>query len=549
MITPRLPAGGRTKPPRGMAVINRLNPVGNLVSACWLFNEGAGGRITDLVSGVSTPITMHATESSRAKWNGSPDGIPCLDLNTTSGNYANCTGLRRTVYSRGISFLGLFRYPTAGGTSSNRCLIMTRSDGLNGLMWTFGSATLTISTKGWGGWAQDTQLTPDREKVIALAGTQAPNGDVRIWMNGKRYSTNQTWSTPTISDWYIGVDSFDTSRQWCGPVYMAAVLHGSLSWGQMEAWARSPFAFVTPHPPKRSTKAPNTVFTATVGLTAGKAALAASATFTKPSYTSSAALLAGHAALAATSKFTKPSYTASATFAAGSIAFAASATFTKPTYSAVASLAAAPAVLAASSTFTKPSFTAAASFTCGPAALAAAATFSKPVYSAAVSLNAAGATLSAAATFAKPTYAAVATLTVGPATFAALVDFNKPAYTASAALAAGPASLASIASFAKPVYSASVALAAPPAVLAAAVTTSNVSFTAAVVLVSGGASLAASAIFSGSVRTAAVSLVAGPAELHALIPLFVPDYVVSGTWSLAGNPVSVWLLPSVPRST
>lgn len=235
MINPRLPAGGRTKPPKGMAVIDRTNPVGSKVTACWLFNEGGGGRITDLVSGVSSLITLNATEANRAKWRGSPDGIPCLDLNTSMGNYATCSGLVRTTYSRGISFLGLFRYPAAGGTTANRSLLMTRTDGLNGLMWSYYTSTLTISTKGWGGWAQDTSLTPPTEKIIAMAGTQAPNGDVRIWMNGKRYSTTgTTWSVPTITEWTVGVDSYDTSRQWCGPVYMTAVLHGVLSWGQME---------------------------------------------------------------------------------------------------------------------------------------------------------------------------------------------------------------------------------------------------------------------------------------------------------------------------
>ncbi len=252
MISPRLPAGGRTKPPRGMAVIDQTNPVGNKVTACWLLNEGGGGRVTDLVSGVQSPITMNGTEANRSRWKGSPDGIPCLDMGS-SGNYAVCTGLRRTTYARGISFLGLFRYPTSGSGGVNRCLVMTRTDGLNGLMWSYGTQTVTISTKGWGGWNVNTSLTPVRDRLIAVAGTQAPNGDVRIWMNGSRYSTTGTgWSVPTISQWYIGVDSYDTSRQWQGQVYMTAVLHGVLSWGEMEAWARAPFAFVTPRPAWRS---------------------------------------------------------------------------------------------------------------------------------------------------------------------------------------------------------------------------------------------------------------------------------------------------------
>ena len=36
------------------------------------------------------------------------------------------------------------------------------------------------------------------------------------------------------------------NRQWQGQVYMTAVLHGVLSWGEMEAWAGAPFAFVVP---------------------------------------------------------------------------------------------------------------------------------------------------------------------------------------------------------------------------------------------------------------------------------------------------------------
>lgn len=246
MIDPRLPVGGRTKPPKGMAVIDRTNPVGNKVTACWLLNEGGGGRVTDLVSGVQSPITMNGTEANRSRWKGSPDGIPCLDMGS-SGNYANCTGLRRVTYSQGISFLGLFRYPTGAGTDSNRCLVMTRTDGLNGLMWNFGSSQVTISTKGWVGWNISTGLVPVRDRLTAVAGSQGPNGDVRIWLNGQRYSLTATaWSTPTINQWYLGVDSFDVNRQWQGQVYMTAVLHGVLSWGEMEAWAGAPFAFVVP---------------------------------------------------------------------------------------------------------------------------------------------------------------------------------------------------------------------------------------------------------------------------------------------------------------
>lgn len=246
---------GRIKPPRGMAVVNRAHPIGSKVTACWAFNEGGGGALTEIVSGVQCPITLNATEANRPKWRGSSSGIGSLDFmeSPVTQSYARGQKLRRTVYTRGISFLGLFRYPTGGTAGANRSLVMTRTDGLNGLMWTFSSNTLTISTKGWGGWAVDTGLTPAREQLIAFAGTQGTDGSIRMWMNGRRYSTTgTTWSSPTIDDWYLGIDSYDGTRQWHGQVYLAAVLHGSLSWGEMEAWGRAPFEFLWPNLKRRS---------------------------------------------------------------------------------------------------------------------------------------------------------------------------------------------------------------------------------------------------------------------------------------------------------
>ncbi|RTL23827.1 MAG: hypothetical protein EKK55_12540 [Rhodocyclaceae bacterium] len=71
-------------------------------------------------------------------------------------------------------------------------------------------------------------------------------------MNGERYATTATYSVPTISEWYIGADSFDLTRQWHGQVYLAAVLHGSMTWGEMEAWGRAPFEFLWPLVKRRS---------------------------------------------------------------------------------------------------------------------------------------------------------------------------------------------------------------------------------------------------------------------------------------------------------
>jgi len=251
---------GRVKPPRGMAVVNRAHPIGSRVTACWAFNEGGGGSLSEIVSGVQCPITLNGTEANRPKWRGSSSGNSSLDFiaSPVTGNYARGRNLQRVTYTRGISFFGVFWYPTGGTAGSNRALISSRTDGFNGLMWSYFSSTVTITTKGWGGWSQNTSLTPAREQVIAFVGSQATNGDVRMWMNGKRYSTTGTsWSSPTVSEWYVGIDSSDTSRQWHGQVYLAGVLHGALTWGEMEAWGRAPFEFLWPNPKRNAVAVPS----------------------------------------------------------------------------------------------------------------------------------------------------------------------------------------------------------------------------------------------------------------------------------------------------
>lgn len=541
MINPRLPAGGRTKPPRGMAVIDRTNPVGNKVTACWLLNEGGGGRITDLVSGVSSPITMNATEANRAKWRGSPDGIPCLDLNTSIGNYAVCSGLPRVIYSRGISFLGLFRYPTAGGTSSNRCLVMTRTDGFNGLLWSLSTPTVTVTTKGWAGWNVNTGLTPPRDRLVAMAGTQTPNGDVRICMNGQRYSlTGTTYTVPTISQWYVGVDSYDVSRQWAGPVYMTAVLHGVLSWGEMEAWAREPFAFVTPRPSFRSLGILSSTFTATAGLTIRRGTLNSTATFTKPTYSGSGPIAIKAQTLAGVGTFTKPTYAGIGGLTVKQQTLVGAGTFTKPTYTGAGDLSLTPDVLNCTGTFTKPTYSGVGTFTAKAQELAGVGTVIQPSYTGSGGLSVTPALLNSSSQFTQPTYAATAGLSVKAETLASVASFSAPSYTGVGSFAIDGTDLDGTTNVTQPTYSGTGAFAIPTEVLTASGDTTQPSYTGAGSLGSAPVSLQAVAVFANPLFTGQASFNLGPLSLAG-----VSTFAEATGQLVVRITTEGWLIPSI----
>jgi hypothetical protein len=366
------------------------------------------------------------------------------------------------------------------------------------------------------------------------------NGTSKVFVNGvERASAAGTlYTTAVIAT--VGIGQFGNNASFFFPGSLAGIrIHAK---GFPPDWAARDYRYsqsLEADPRlacfnRPSIFLPLSSFTATVGLTAGAASLAATTKFTNPSYTAAAAFTSGPASLSAAVSFTNPSYTAAASLASGPATLVASASFTVGTYTAAVAILAPPAALSAATTFTKPSYTAAVSLTCGAAVLASSATFTRPVYAAAASMVAGAATLNGAAAFTKPSYIGTASLTTAPASFSGAAGFDKPVFSSTVAIVAAAARVAANATASQPSVSASVSFEAGGAEFSGAVNFDQPVYAAIGSLIAAGAQVAVSANFSATVYSASVSLTAGAALLAASADFDSPIFSAAANLTVAG---------------
>lgn len=527
-----LPRQGRSlKPPRGLASVNYAHPFGRRVTACWAFNEGGGGAVTELVSGVQCPIKLNSTEANRIRWRGSSDGLSALDFrqSPTTQNYVRGQRLLRVNYTQGMTFFGVFRYPSGGTSSSNRSLIISRIGAFSGLVWSYSVATpcLTISTSGWAGWNVNTGLVPPRETLIIFIGTQATNGDVRMWMNGQRYSTTgTTYTSRAYDDWAIGSDPYyDTNRQWHGQIYLAGILHGSLTWAEIEAWGRSPFEFLWPSRTKRSLANLQTTFTGTAAFTTRRQTLSGTGTFTKPTYTGSGTLSAKGQTLAGTGTFTKPTYTGTGVLTQAPQVLSGTGTFTKPTYSGTGAFSVRGQVLVGSGAFTQPSYVGTGVLVTKETSLSGVGSFAAETYTGVGSLQTPTTLLSGSGSVTQPSYTGEGVLSIGasyleasstftPLTYSGIAGFisaamlvagsgtlTQPTYTGVGNLTSTPQNLTASGTFTKPTYAGTGVLLVSPTITSGAGNVEQPTYTGTADLLSSKTEIDGTAAFAQSVFT------------------------------------------------
>lgn len=103
---------GLIKPKPGIQ-LNRAHPLARGLVGYWLFNEGSGGKIYSVISGIPGTLTNFALSGSTSNWVGSPMG-GCLDFDG-SNDYIDTTATLTTTPTSSLTLVCWYRSTDTDG--------------------------------------------------------------------------------------------------------------------------------------------------------------------------------------------------------------------------------------------------------------------------------------------------------------------------------------------------------------------------------------------------------------------------------------------------